>query len=193
MKRGNDKKFKPADLEAVAVIENFALCVALGQVDEKTKDRESVLKEYEISEEEFEQAERAYRKYEKTGMMDVYDGMFKRNQGEAPNKIVHYTAGSLEMRPSEARRDLGIVQVLKGNSAKDKFEEKSLVVYSVSQMVIDNIMRDPELTPEEKNMKICELELAEYERVLKNVEEANRKQNTDRYKIARENEAREIG
>ena len=54
-------------------------------------------------------------------------------------------------------------------------------------------MRDPELTPEEKNMKICEIEVEEAKRVLENVEEANRKQDTDRYKIAREDEERGIG
>ena len=189
-----DKRFKSADLEPVAIIENFALYVALEQVKENGKDKNSVLKQYEITEEEFKRAEESYKKYEQSGTAKIYDDMFRRNQGETPNKIVHYAAGALEIRPSEARRDLSAIQVLKGKGAKNRFKEDScIVVYSFSQMVIDIIMRDPHLTPEEKNKKISELELAEYERALKNVEEANRKQNTNRYRIAREDGERGIG
>ncbi len=87
------------------------------------------------------------------------------------------------------------MQVLKGNYTKSNSIAKRYTVYNISQLVIDNIMRDPKLTEEEKNEKICELELEEYERVSKNVEEANRMQNTDKYRVARENEddSREIG
>lgn len=188
----NDKKFKEADLDAVAVIENFSLYVALEQVNEKIKDKESALKEYEISEEEFERAEVSYKKYEKNGIMDVYDSMFKKNNGPLPNKIVHYAAGALELTPSEARRALSTIQVLKGNDTKNNKTEKFFTVYNVSQILIDNIMRDSQLTPEEKNRRICELEVAEFERVSKNVEEANRLQHTDKYKITRESAEKEI-
>ncbi len=87
------------------------------------------------------------------------------------------------------------MQVLKGNYTKNNDIVKRYTVYNVSQLVIDNIRRDPELTEEEKNEKICELELIEYERVSKNVEEANKMQNTDKYRVVRENEddSREIG
>ncbi len=85
------------------------------------------------------------------------------------------------------------MQVLKGNYTKNNDIVKRYTVYNVSQLVIDNIRRDPKLTEEEKNEKLCELELEEYERVSKNVEEANRMQNTDRYRISREDDNREIG
>jgi len=188
----NDKRIKPADLEAVSVVENFALYIALEQVDEKVKDKKRVLEEYEIKEEEFDEAEKSFRRYQQSGIIDVYDEIMQMNQGQAPSKIVHYAAGTLELRPSEAKRDLTVMQILKGNGTINNSKDKLYNVYNVSQAVIDNIMKDPGLTPEEKNKKISELELMEYQRVLKNVEEANRKQNTDRYKIARENDQKEI-
>lgn len=188
-----DETFKSADLESVAVIENFALYVAIQQVHENMKDRQSALEEYEISEEEFQRAEQSFKKYEKSGIMGIYDDMFKRNHKQMPNKIVHYAAGTLELRPSEARKSLSTMEILGKNNQNTFLEDKSYIVYDVSQMVIDNIMRDPKLTPEEKNRKICELEMLEYERVLKNVEEANQKQNTNRYKITREDEQIEVG
>lgn len=188
----NDKRIKSADLEAVSVVENFALYIALEQVDEKVKDKKRVLEEYEIKEEEFDEAEKSFRRYQQSGIIDVYDEIMQMNQGQAPSKIVHYAAGTLELRPSEAKRDLTVMQILKGNGTINNSKDKLYNVYNVSQAVIDNIMKDPGLTPEEKNKKISELELMEYQRVLKNVEEANRKQNTDRYKIARENDQKEI-
>lgn len=188
-----DKKFIPANLEAVSIIENFALYVAIGQVIENSKDKETALKEYDITDEEFKKAEQSFEKYEQSGMINIYNNMYQRNKGKVPNKIVHYAAGCLELRPSEARKDLCLIQVLKGHDRRLNNKDNNFcLVYDVSQIVIDNIMRDNKLTPEEKNKKICELELAEYERVLKKVEEANQKQNTDRYKIIRENENREI-
>ena len=189
----NDKKIKEADLDAVAVIENFSLYVALGQVNENSKDKKSALHEYEISQEKFDRAKASYKKYEKSGIIDLYNHMFKRSNGQLPNNIVHYTAGTLELTPSEARRALSTIQVLKGNDTKNSKIEKFFTVYDVSQVLIDNIMRDPQLTPEEKNRRICELEVAEFERVSKNVEEANRLQHTDKYKITRESDQREIG
>lgn len=192
-KHGGDKKFKPSDLEIVAVIENFVLCSMVQQVREGGMDKDSMLKVYDISEEEFERANNSYEKYKSIGIMKLYNDMYKRNKGELPKKAIHYTAGTLELRPAEARKSLVAMGLLEGNLKRESFEGEYRVVYNVSQMIIDNIMRDPELTPEEKNMKICEIEVEESKRVLANVEEANRKQDTDRYKIAREDEAREIG
>lgn len=153
------------------------------------------IRTYELSEEQFKRAQTSYRKYEKSGIVDIYNRMCEKKMGRHPEKTVHYVAGTLELTPSEARNDLTIIQVLDGNHTKnDDMErtEKICRVYNISQIVIDNIMRDPKLTPEEKNKKICELELAEYERVSKNVEEANKKQGAHKYKIAREGESREI-
>ena len=189
----HDKKFLPANLDGVAVIENFALYVAIAQLNEKSKNKEEVLKEYDITEKELEKAQESYKKYEKSGMIDIYNNMYQKNKGKVPNRIVHYTAGCLELRPSEARRSLGEIGVLKGSDKKTSNRDINFCyVYEVSKIVIDNIMRDKKLTPEEKNKKICELELAEYERVLKKVEEANEKQNTDRYRILKESDNREI-
>lgn len=175
------------------MIENFVLCAMLQQVREGGMDKDSMLKVYDISEDEFERANSSYEKYKNIGIAKLYNNMYKRNTGKLPNKTVHYTAGALELRPAEARRSLVAMGILEGNIKRENFQEEYRIVYNVSQMVIDNIMRDPELTPEEKNMKICEIEVEEAKRVIENVEEANRKQDTDRYKIAREDEEREIG
>ena len=80
------------------------------------------------------------------------------------------------------------MQVLKGNYTRNNNMEKRYTVYNVSQLVIDNVKRDPRLTEEEKTEKICELQLLEYERVARNVEEANKIQKTDKYRISREDE-----
>lgn len=169
------------------------LCAMVQQVREAGMDKDSMLKVYDISEEEFERANNSYEKYKNVGIMKLYNDMYKINKGKLPNKTVHYTAGTLELRPAVARRSLVAMEILEGNVKRENFEGEYRVVYNVSQMIIDNIMRDPELTPEEKNMKICKIELEEAKRVLENVEEANRKQDTDRYRIAREDGEREIG
>ena len=82
----------------------------------------------------------------------------------------------------------------KENSARKEFQEKYCVTsYTTSQATIDNIMRDSERTPEEKIKRICELEILEYIKKSDMVEEANQKQHTDRYRVAKEDEEREIG
>lgn len=188
----DDEKIKPADLDPVSVIENFALYIAVKKVDEGKLSKEGALIKLDIESEKFDRAQSSYRKYQKTGIVNTFNNLCKKKNGEIPNELVHYTAGSLELTPSEAQNDLNMIQVLRGNYTKKNEEDKTFVVYKVSQLIIDNIMRDPGLTPEEKNQKICELELAEYERVSKNVEEANFKQNTDRYKIVSEDDNRGI-
>lgn len=147
---------------------------------------------YELSEKQLKRALESYDKYEESGIVYTYNKLCKKQNGKLPDKVVHYAAGTLELSPSEARNDLMVIQVLKGNYPKGTNLEKKYTVYSVSKLVIDNIMRDPKLTQEEKNKKICELELAEYERVSKNVEEANRIQHTDKYKVQKEDDSRRI-
>ncbi len=151
------------------------------------------ISEYELSWEQLKKAEASYKKYENTRIIDTYNRLCIKRDGKLPNETVHYAAGTLELTPSEAKDALTVMQVLKGSYNKNNNLQKRYTVYNVSQLVIDNIRRDPELTEEEKNEKICELELAEYERVAKNVEEANKMQNTDKYKIEREDDNREIG
>lgn len=185
------------ELETVSVIENFVLCAAVQQVREGGKDKDSILKAYDISEEEFERANTSYEKYKSIGTMHVYNYMHKTEKGKLPNKVVHYVAGTLEVRPSEARKSLVEMEVLKEkkeNSARKEFQEKYCVTsYTTSQATIDNIMRDSERTPEEKIKRICELEILEYIKKSDMVEEANQKQHTDRYRVAKEDEEREIG
>lgn len=152
------------------------------------------IREYELNWQQLKKAETSYRKYENTRIIDTYNKLCMKRDGKLPNKTVHYAAGALELTPAEAKDALTAMQVLKGSYNKNSNMQKRYTVYNVSQLVIDNIRRDPELTEEQKNEKICELELTEYERVSKNVEEANRIQNTDRYRISRENEdSRNIG
>lgn len=188
------------DLETVSVIENFVLCATVQQVRESGMDRDSLLRIYDISEEEYERAENSYEKYERIGTMKIYDYIYKRETGRLPEKALHYVAGTLEIRPSKARKSLRAMKLIeKGrckeeNSSRREFLEKySIVSYTTSQLMIDRIMRDTERTPEEKIKRICELELLEDIKKLDIVDEANRKQNTDRYRIAREDEGREIG
>ncbi len=185
------------ELEAVSVIENFLLCATVQQVREGKTDQDSMLKVYDISEEEFERANSSYEKYKSIGTMQLYDYIHKREKAKLPDKVVHYVAGTLEVRPSEARKSLVEMEVLKEkkeNSARKEFQEKYCVTsYTTSQATIDNIMRDSERTPEEKIKRICELELLEYIRKSDMVEEANQKQHTDRYRVAKEDEEREIG
>lgn len=147
-----------------------------------------------MSQQQFERANASYKKYENSRIIDTYNKLCMKRDRKLPNKTIHYAAGTLELTPSEAKDALIVMQVLKGNYNKNSNMERKYTVYNISKLVVDNIRRDPELTEEEKNEKICELELAEYERVSKNVEEANRIQNTDKYRIARENEdSRNIG
>lgn len=149
--------------------------------------------EYELSWQQLKKAETSYRKYEDTRIIDTYNRLCMKRDGKLPNRTVHYAAGALELTPSEAKDALTAMRVLQGSYSKNSNMQKRYTVYNVSQLVIDNIRRDPKLTEEEKNEKICELELAEYERVAKNVEEANRMQNTDKYRIEREDDNIGIG
>lgn len=184
------------DLEAVAVIESFLLCGAVQQVRENEIDRNGLLHAYDITEEEFERAESSYEKYQSMGTMQLYNYMYKREKGRLPEQAIHYTAGTLEVRPSVARKSLVAMDVIKEkkkSASRKEFEKKYCVVsYTISQVTIDNIMDDPEQTPEQKIRRITELEVLEYKRKIDMVEEANQKQNTDRYRIAKEEEERAI-
>lgn len=150
------------------------------------------LSEYELSKEQFERARVSYKKYEKSGIINIYNKFCIKRDRKPPSKVAHYAAGTLELTPIVAEQALIAMELLKGKYTKNSDMEKIYTVYHVSQLVIDNINRDPELTEEEKKQKIRELESVEYEKVSKNVEEANRMQGTDKYKIAKEDEEREI-
>lgn len=149
----------------------------------------TVLIKYGLSQEQFEKALESYKKYEKSGMIDSYDKKCKEEEGKYPNRVIHYIAGTLELMPANTKVGLKVIQDLKSSSRGGK-EYKE---HKISQLVIDNIMRDPKLTQEEKMERIAELERAEYERVSKIVDEANRKQGTDKYRVEKEEEIREIG
>ena len=186
-----DKDFKAADLSPVAVVEYFSLYVAVGQVNEGTFDKKTVLQKYDISEEMFDRAQNSYQKYKQTKMTEMFNNHCKRVDRKLPDRIVHYTAGALELRPSEAMNDLKMIDVLKGNYTTQSKAGKAFTVHQVSQLIIDRINQNPYLTTEEKNQRISELEIAEYDRVAKNVDEANRLQKTNKYKVVLE-ENREV-
>lgn len=111
------------------------------------------ISEYELSWEQLKKAEASYKKYENTRIIDTYNRLCIKRDGKLPNETVHYAAGTLELTPSEAKDALTVMQVLKGSYNKNNNMQKRYTVYNVSQLVIDNIRRDPELTEEEKTKK----------------------------------------
>lgn len=172
----DDKEFKPSDLSDVAVIENLSLYSAVRDVNEKLKYKDIALVYYDLTEEQFNKAQESFKKYKNSEMMHKFNNRFKNS-----NSIVHYAAATLEETPVnvyEAFKRLGLE---KGELTPKR--EKTLTAYKVSQLVIDNIMRDPKLTIEQKNAKINDLQLAEIDKKQKLADERNALKGTKAYKV----------
>lgn len=147
------REVKIADLDPIAIIEDFSLCVAIGSVEEKKMSVQEALEKFQITEEEFVAAQNSYKEYEQSGMMENYNNRMK-EKGK-PKPIIHYTAGCLELTPAQARNDLAMIGVLKG----EEFVKRKTVIekycdVEVSQAVIDTIMMNPNLTLEQKEERI---------------------------------------
>ena len=175
----NSKDFKPTDLSDVAVIENLALYAAVRDVNEKLKFKDVALVHYDLTEDEFDKAQESLKKYRSSEIMQKFNGVFKNT-----DSIVHYAAAVVEETPinvCEAFKRLGL--------EKGKFKSKNLknvTIYKVSQLVIDNILKDDKLTPTEKSAKINELQLDEIDRKQKMVDDANQKFGGEKYKAVME-------
>lgn len=181
------KEVKSADLDPIAIIENYALCAAVREVDEKRMSVKEALDYFEITEEEFVAARKSYKEYEQSGMIEYYNNDMKKRGKEEPNSIVHYTAGCLEVTPAQARNDLAMIEILKNESFKKRKDiiEKTCDI-EISQAVVDRIMKDPNLTPEEKQEKIQQ-EIEKQKRPMeKLVKEANIKGQNE-YRIKESN------
>ncbi len=180
----DDKDFKPSDLSDVSVIENLSLYAAVRDVNEKLKLKDVALVHYDLKEEQFDKAQASFRRYKSTEMMNKFNSRF-----EKTDNIVHYAAGVLEETPlnvSEAFKRLGLE---KGGEFTPK-KQKMVEAYKVSQLVIDNIMKDPKLTLEQKNAKINELQLAEIDRKQRLVDESNALKGGKAYKVVMEDNER---
>lgn len=175
----DDKEFKASDLSDVAVIENLSLYAAVRDVNEKLKLKDVALVHYDLSEEQFDKAQESFRKYKSSEIMDKFNSRFRNS-----NSIIHYAAAVLEETPInvyEAFKRLGLE---KGEFIPKR--EKSITAYQISQLVIDNIMRDPKLTTEQKNAKINELQLAEIDKKQRLADERNALKGAKEYKIIME-------
>ena len=115
--------------------------------------------------------------------MEKFNGMFK------VDSIVHYAAASLEETPVnvyEAFKRLGLEKTEEYTPKKQKF----LQAYPASQLSIDLIMKNPKLTPQQKNEKINDIQLAEIDKKRSLAMEANAKQGTQKYKVVMEDDGR---
>lgn len=203
---------KAADLDAVAIVEKFALYAAVGLVNEGKENKPNALAKYDISEAEFNRAAVSLKKYERSGIMEDFNRRCMRISKDGkttnpPDAIIHYAAGTLEISPAEAMEDLFMLKILnradyiikqpEGEKGEDKsfdpIEPKKRVVYGVSQLVIDNIRRDPKLTEQEKIDKIRRLEEEERKKVMEKIDEANKKQGAKRFVAVKEDDDREVG
>lgn len=145
------KEIKSADLDPIAIIEDYVLCAVIREVDEKRMSVQEALDRFGITEEEFIEAQNSYKEYEQSGMIEYYNSEQKEG---APNSIVHYTAGCLEITPAQARNDLAMIGVLKEKFVKrKKVIEKCYDDVEVSQAVIDRINKMP-IALEEKQLLI---------------------------------------
>lgn len=171
----DDKDFKPSDLSDVAVIENLSLYAAVRDVNERLKLKEVALVHYDIGEEEFDRAQATVTEYKKSGAIDKF------NAFKDSSSIVHYAAATLEETPVnvyEAFKRLGLE---KGEFTPKR--EKVVEAYRISQLVIDNIMRDPKLTLEQKQAKVKELQQAEINKKQELANESNTKKGGKVYKV----------
>lgn len=92
------KEVLPADLDFVAIIEGYGLYKAIDEI-RNGKDKETVMKKNEITEEMLQKAEAKRKEFDEKGTGSVY-------RRAKVNELALLTAGVLEIAPGEAQRDL---------------------------------------------------------------------------------------
>lgn len=172
----DDQDFKTADLLDVAMAENLPLYVALEKYNEKKESKEMVLVHYDLSEQQFDALQERYETYKEKGIVEKFNQMCKKTDGNIPSKFVNYAAAALDERPVnalEALRRIGIVE-----KEKDIEITKNIKFYSFGKAYEQLLAKKENITDKfELQRRMNEIETEAY---LKTVERLKKLVNTER-------------
>lgn len=167
------KELIPADLDFVAVIEGYGLYKAISEI-EAGKDRESIKKKYEITEEMLKKGEIRVEEFNQKEIVGMY-------QRANCDKNILLTAGALEINPGEAQRDLESFGEIEPKAKEPIAEDCLLIKRREPQMyVIDAFYRRyEEYAPSSQNMQLVKQSIENY---LNEIEQWNKEQEAEEKK-----------
>ncbi len=158
----NESEFKEVDLLDVALAENAALYTALEFYNEKKVPKEEFLEEYELTEEEFDNAQGNYEKFIKSGIIEPFNEMYKRVDGGKPPVTVAYAAAVVNDRPVNTLEGLKRIGTIESDRTLVKYC-KEVEIEGISEAVKDLIRKNPKFK-DDPDKEISRLENIEYEK-----------------------------
>ena len=150
-----DPDFIPTNLNIVAITENYNLCKKVDEIKDKTTSETIHIllsQKTDITPYTFLDNKKKYLDY-KESKQELYDIAY----GKKFPDIVHVISGVLELRPNNVESILISLGKINGHNLSDF--EKSLKIQEeevVSQLTIDLIMNNPNLSQEEKKQRLQE-------------------------------------